>query len=122
MENPHKEAIERYKRLIKKAVNKVFSKDILVILFGSLARGEFDRQSDIDIGIYIGAEISGKKYLEISAQLERLPILREIDLVDLAKVKDASFLEQIIKEGTIWISSERLLKDLKRRLESMKKS
>ena len=122
MENTHKEAIERYKRLIKKAVNKVFSKDILVILFGSLARGEFDRQSDIDIGIYIGAEISGKKYLEISAQLERLPILREIDLVDLAKVKDASFLEQIIEEGTIWISSERLLKDLKRRLESMKKS
>jgi len=122
MENTHKEVIERYKRLIKKAVNKVFSKDILVILFGSLARGEFDRQSDIDIGIYIGAEISGKKYLEISAQLERLPILREIDLVDLAKVKDASFLEQIIKEGTIWISSERLLKDLKRRLESMKKS
>jgi predicted nucleotidyltransferase len=122
MENTHKEVIERYKRLIKKAVKKVFSKDILVILFGSLARGEFDRQSDIDIGIYIGAEISGKKYLEISAQLERLPILREIDLVDLAKVKDASFLEQIIKEGTIWISSERLLKDLKRRLESMKKS
>ena len=122
MENTHKEAIERYKRLIKKAVNKVFSKDILVILFGSLARGEFDRQSDIDIGIYTGTDISGKKYLEISAQLERLPILREIDLVDLAKVKDASFLEQVIKEGKIWISSERLLKDLKGRLEGMKKS
>ncbi len=122
MENTHKEAIERYKRLIKKAVKKVFPEEILIILFGPLARGMFDRQSDIDIGIYTGTEISGKKYFEIGALFEQLPILREIDLVDLAKVKDVNFLEQIIKEGKIWIGSERLFKDLKGRLESMKRS
>ncbi len=93
----------------------------LIIFFGSIVKGNFDNLSDIDVGIYCGKEIDPILYLKIEEAIENLPILREIDIVDLALVKDKYFLGKIIEEGKVWKGSEELLKDLKRLSEGLRK-
>ncbi len=49
---------------IKKAVLDAFrGEDVIIILFGSRARGNFDRRSDIDIGILPKNEYDHKKLI-----------------------------------------------------------
>ena len=96
--------------------------DCLIIFFGSVARGQMSRTSDIDVGIYCKDGLNPKLYLRIIDSIEELPILREVEVVDLKEVKDPSFLANILEEGKIWKGSPDLLKDLKERLESLRKS
>ena len=58
-----------------------------VFFFGSRVRGNSDERADIDIGIE-GPEIPAYAKLEIEEELENLPILYKIDLVDFNNVSD----------------------------------
>ena len=92
--------------------------DILLILFGSFARGDAVRTSDIDIAIY-SPRLTTRKLFEIEKRSEE-EILRRVEVIDLAEVENPEFLEEILK-GEVWIENEGLLRDLKKRLENLRK-
>jgi predicted nucleotidyltransferase len=105
---------ERIKREIIEIINRYLPGEKLVILFGSFAREKTDRLSDVDIAIFTGKRVRSNLFVELQETLsEEVHTLREIDLVDLADVRD-DLIQRILDEGVIWISSEGLLKDLKK--------
>ena len=111
-------AKERYRELIVPLVKRRFPGEVLLVLHGSLARGDRVRSSDIDLAIYKGRPLSAREWLQFTRDLEELPILREIDLIDLAEVEDLALLKKILETGEVWIESRDLLESLKERLES----
>jgi predicted nucleotidyltransferase len=80
-----------------------FLKDenITIILFGSRARGNFNRFSDIDIGIIPNDKLDNKKITLLKDSLENMNIPYTIDIVDLSKVSNA-FKQKALKEKVIW--------------------
>ena len=59
-----------------------------VFLFGSRANGKADARSDIDIGIEASKQIPLNIMAELKAELDDLPVLQKIDLVDFNIVND----------------------------------
>jgi len=112
---------EDYMNMIARAIQNVVGDKCLIIFFGSILTDKFGRTSDIDVALYCKDELSSKEYLEILEQIENLPILREIDLVDIKKVNNVELIENILK-GKIWKNIPELLKDLKKHIENLKRS
>jgi len=103
---------EKYFELVGKAITKVL-KEPVIIFFGSLVEGGFSRRlSDIDVAVYIGRPLSSKEYWKLIGEFENLPILKKVDLVDLAEVRDKKFLKRILKTGILWRGSKESLKSL----------
>ncbi len=75
----------------------------MIILFGSRARGNFDRRSDIDIGILPKNEYDHKKLILLKEKLEDMNIPYGVDVVDISKVSKV-FRDKALKEGVIWKS------------------
>lgn len=67
-----------------------------IILFGSRARGDFSRASDIDIAVCGG----NVERFAVDAE-EELPTLLTFDVVDLSKDISESLRESIQREGVI---------------------
>lgn len=78
---------------IKNEILKIASKHLdltqyKLFFFGSRVIGKGNDRSDIDVGI-IGAEpVSPSAFLEIEDEIENLPILYSIDIVDFSKVSE----------------------------------
>ena len=71
-------------------------------LYGSFARGEGHRGSDIDLAVRAQRPISRADEARIVAELEEsVPTLRELDLVDLEKAPNA-LRARIMEEGQRW--------------------
>ena len=79
----------------------LIDEDVMIILFGSAARGDAHRFSDIDIGILPKNNYNKKKLILLKEQLDDMNIPYMIDLVDISKVPDA-FKEHVLSEGVIW--------------------
>ncbi|NPA39329.1 MAG: nucleotidyltransferase domain-containing protein [Thermodesulfobacteria bacterium] len=104
---------EEYFELVEKAITKVL-KDPVIIFFGSLVEGNFSKRlSDIDVAVYVGRPLSAEEYWKLIGEFENLPILKKIDLVDLAEVKDRSFLKRVLEKGILWKGSKENLKSLR---------
>lgn len=78
---------QRFKRLIL----KIFAKhpllsDYSLFFFGSRVRGDSSLRSDIDLGVLGKKKIPARIKLEIEEELEKLPTLYKIELVDFADV------------------------------------
>ena len=67
-----------------------------VILFGSRARGDYHRASDIDLAVYGGDVISFSLDVE-----EHTSTLLTYDVIDMNKNHQVGILESIKKEGKI---------------------
>ncbi|MBZ1348547.1 MAG: nucleotidyltransferase domain-containing protein [Candidatus Nealsonbacteria bacterium] len=81
--------LEKLKKEILKIVVKYFdTNEYRVFFFGSRVKGDNFSRSDIDIGIEGPKEISAIFKLEIEEELEKLPLLYKIDLVDFRGVSD----------------------------------
>jgi len=90
--------------LIKKTVlDALGEEDVTIMLFGSRARGDFMRRSDIDIGILPKNEYNQKKIILLKEKLEEMNIPYKVEVVDLSKVSKV-FREKALKEGVIWKS------------------
>lgn len=113
---------EKYFDLIGRAIEKALVKDCLVIFFGSAVRENFGRTSDIDVALFCSEPLSFAEYSKVLSEIEELPILRNIDLVDLWRVNSYDFLSKIVEEGFFWRSSEGLIRLLKEHLEGLRKS
>jgi predicted nucleotidyltransferase len=65
-------------------------------IFGSQANKTFLRRSDIDVGIMADDAITSYQFSKIQAEIEELPMLYNIDLVDFSDV-DAKFKSVALK-------------------------
>lgn len=75
------EVVKIVRRSLPKETYRIF-------LFGSWASLESLPTSDIDIGIQGPAPVDDLVMAQIREQIDRLPTLRKIDLVDLRSVED----------------------------------
>ncbi|WP_457640403.1 nucleotidyltransferase domain-containing protein [Persephonella sp.] len=111
---------EDYMNLIASAIENVMEDRCLIIFFGSILTDRFSRVSDIDVAVYCKDDISSKEYLEILENIENLPILKEVDIIDIKKTNNIQLIENILK-GKVWKNIPELMKDLKRHTENLKK-
>jgi len=77
----------KLQRLIKEVFEKYLPKaNYRLFFFGSRVKGDSFPRSDIDLGIEGPKELSAELKLKIEEELQNLPILYKIDLVDFKKV------------------------------------
>lgn len=74
---------------------------VRVFLFGSAARGEMRRASDIDIALLSDRPLPRDRLASLREALEEAPILHEVDVVDLAGV-DEDMRRRILAEAIEW--------------------
>jgi uncharacterized protein len=72
-----------------------------VYLFGSFARGEPSRVSDIDVAILPDKPLPAGLLTDIQEALENSTSLYPVDLVDLSATSDA-FRARVLAEGLLW--------------------
>jgi hypothetical protein len=72
-----------------------------VYLFGSFARGEASRVSDIDVAILPEKPLPSGLLPEIQEALDNSSSLHPVDLVDLTRVSEA-FRARVLAEGIPW--------------------
>ncbi|MCX7760599.1 MAG: nucleotidyltransferase domain-containing protein [Hydrogenothermaceae bacterium] len=111
---------EDYIQMLGQTVDRVLGGECLIIFFGSITDDRFSKISDIDIAVMCNNEISAIKMLELEEEIEKLPILKEVDIVDIRKVKNPEFLKNISR-GLIWKSSTEVMKDFQKLLRNLKK-
>ncbi len=98
MKNISSVILERVKSQILESLK---DENMTIILFGSRARGDFNRFSDIDIGIIPNDTLDNKKIVLLKDSLENMNIPYTIDIVDLSKVSRA-FKQKALREKIIW--------------------
>ena len=87
---------------IKSTVLEILKdEDVSILLFGSGARGDFHRYSDIDIGILPKQKYDKRKLIFLKEKMENMNIPYKIDVVDLSKVSQV-FKDEALKDGVIW--------------------
>ena len=83
---------------IKQILGKYFDlKKVKVFYFGSRVTGVSNKRSDIDIGLRSPEKISPKIKFELLDDLDNLPILYKIDLVDFSQTS-SSFQNEALKK------------------------
>ncbi len=92
--------------MIEKALRE-HSEILFAYLYGSVARGENRKGSDIDIGIYVKNDL-GKKYdyaSKIALEIEKKTGLKNVEIVALND-KSLRFLNQVLRYGKIIFSTD----------------
>ncbi len=90
--------LEEAKRII---LDKLRGVDANVYLFGSWARGEARRHSDIDVAIAAAEPLPAALLLELEEALEASEILYPVDLVDL-NAAASTLRQKVLAEGIAW--------------------
>lgn len=85
------EIIEEVKKIIRKYLDESYQ----ILLFGSFARKDYLDTSDIDIGILGKKKIPWEIMVKILEEVENIPTLRKIDIVDL-KSKSENFQANVL--------------------------
>lgn len=94
----YQKSIQNLKSLVFETLKE---ENVIVILFGSRARGDFNRVSDIDIGVLPGENFDRRKLVFLKERIENLNIPYTVDVVDLSRVSEI-FKEKALREGVIW--------------------
>jgi len=71
---------------IKKIIQHHLGDEVQIVLFGSRASGKSVDFSDYDIGLRTKKPLPPLTVARIYEEIEELPILRKVDIVDLSKV------------------------------------
>ncbi len=77
---------------------RVLGNEIDVIWFGSWPKGTAAPHADIDIAVAGSQAVPPQHIAELRAQIDDLPTLHKIDLVDLQTVSE-SFKQEILRHG-----------------------
>ena len=85
-------------REVARLARSLLGKDAEVIWFGSWPQGKACPRSDIDMAISIGTPISPERMGVLQEEVDNLPTLYEIDIVDL-QAAGPKLREQILKHG-----------------------
>jgi predicted nucleotidyltransferase len=98
--NPVRErAIREVRRLVLDALGDRAAE---VWLFGSCARGDIRRHSDIDIAILSRDPLPAGFLAALEADIEDSPIPYDVDIVDLRQAHPA-LAEEVRREGIKWL-------------------
>lgn len=81
----YQKSIQNLKSLVFETLKE---ENVIVILFGSRARGDFSRVSDIDIGVLPGKNFDRRKLVFLKERIEDLNIPYTVDVVDLSGVSE----------------------------------
>lgn len=73
---------------VKKIIGNYLPEDYKMLIFGSWAKGNSLETSDIDIGILGKKEVPWHLMAKILQEVEEVPTLRSIDVVDLNSVEE----------------------------------
>lgn len=78
---------------LQKSIKGVFDKHLKtngyrIFFFGSRVKGDNSPRSDIDLGVEAEDRLSAKTKLMIEEELQNLPTLYKIDLVDFGNVSE----------------------------------
>ena len=90
--------LEETRRLVLEGLRGAGAK---VYLFGSWAKGQATRRSDIDVAVMCDQPVSPWLLSEIRERLEESSVLYPVDLVDLTNASN-SFREKVLAEGIPW--------------------
>lgn len=74
-------------KTVKEIVRNYLPSDYKVMVFGSWAKGNALKSSDFDIAILGKKKVPWESMVKISQEVENLPTLRSIDIVDLNAVE-----------------------------------
>ena len=81
--------VEKLKREIKEIVGRHLNiEEYKIFFFGSRVIGKGSDRSDIDLGIEGTKEVPAVAFMKIKEDLEHLPILYKIDVVDFRNLSD----------------------------------
>jgi hypothetical protein len=95
-------SLDRYLAEVRRIVFTRFRpEEADVYLFGSWARGDVRRTSDIDIAIMPKNDADGVTFSLLKEDLEESWVPFQVDVVDLAHV-DGPFRERVMAEGVRW--------------------
>lgn len=94
-----KPIIKQKDRII--TIISMFCPKAKIYLFGSYARGDNTRSSDIDLAIDNGKEIPLIEIAQIAHMIDVLNLVQRTDVVDFQSVP-ASLQQKILKEGILW--------------------
>jgi len=72
-----------------------------VYLFGSFARGEEKRSSDLDIAIDHAGDLTPHGFAELREILHESPFAFNVDIVDLREA-DEPFVSKVKRESVLW--------------------
>lgn len=96
----YEKALKQLENMVKDAFK---DNDVKLVLFGSRARGDYAKTSDIDIGILPKGRINKKKLILLREKVENSNIPYKVDVVDLTQTS-REFREKALKEGILWKS------------------
>lgn len=84
-------------------IKKIFSNYHIdkALLFGSRARGEYRKNSDIDIAILAADDIDSTTLNMIRNDLETLNTALAFDIINIKNISKAALRENILKEGVL---------------------
>jgi len=87
---------------IRKVILEYFNDyNCRIFLFGSRARGDNYKFSDIDVGIISDKEIDSRKLTLLREKLEDMNVPNKIELVDFCHVSE-DFKKEALKQIVIW--------------------
>jgi uncharacterized protein len=91
-------AIEELRRMVLAALG---DHDAEVWLFGSCARGEALRHSDIDIAVLPRDELPSAFFSDLAEGVEESSIPYDVDIVDLRSAA-STLIDEVRREGVKW--------------------
>jgi len=91
-------ALEEVRRIVLDALGE---KNAKVYLFGSWARGEATRLSDIDVAIDPHATLPRGTLARLRERLEESHVPYHVDVVDLTRTAP-EFRRRVLAEGVLW--------------------
>lgn len=78
----------------------IYPKIRRVVLFGSRVRGLYQKGSDIDLAVYHDG-LNSEEMNRLRLDLDELPVILKIDLVDMARVERPALAANIERDGVV---------------------
>jgi predicted nucleotidyltransferase len=93
---------KEYLSIIKETVVTSLKDDkVKIVLFGSRARGDNNRCSDVDIGIIPFGKFKEERITLLKEKVENLNIPYKVEIVNLSEVSE-EFKTEAMKDAVIW--------------------
>ena len=87
-------------KVIRVVCDRIMEEGLQVYLFGSWAQGRALAESDLDIALDAGKPIESVVLLSIINDVDDIPTLRKVDVVDLQAL-DQAFRRQVLQHGEL---------------------
>lgn len=98
MTSNREKTLTQLKNIIDQTVHDI---PVNVYLFGSWARNQEKRTSDIDVALHTKHQIPMKIWVKLREDIDASTIPYHVDLVDLSTANPV-FVEKVMKEGIVW--------------------